>query len=442
MSTYQQYGFLILLLGYFFISPLMHLALVVVLCLAGWFIWPKNTLITSNLTCFSLVIFGHVPWMSSLSILGSHPVILLVVGCLMAQVIIKNEIHLILSAYVMQKFKPSSEFALVLLMMGLAGFLSMWISNTSVVAMLIPVVIHLSKSLNISSVRLLLSIAYGATIGGMLTPIGTPANLVAVAYASRYFGIEIDFVMWFSWAAPFVMLLGASLGVYFWSVCQKERLVTFHQAAKPLQAQKQIMMLLGLCVFLWASQYAPHVGWSRWLNFTIKEEYLGLAILSLCALISYKGQRAVSFNDLRHLPYPSIWMVVTGIFIAEGMMERHVISLLMAQVLDGQWMYNYQTLALFGFMISLITELCSNTAVTSLGLPLSSIMMKLSHLEALPCIFLITLSANSAFMLPTATPPNALILGTGKLSSKQLISVGLLVSLSSLCILVVLLAII
>ncbi len=439
MIYYSMLGFLLVGLGYIILAPVQHLLLLIMLTLFAWFAWPKETLRISALCCLLLIIYKFIPVSEGFLILVSHPVMLLVIGCALARLIVKNEIHLVISSSLVTKFKPENEFSLALLMLGVSGFLSMWISNTSVVAMLIPVVMSLSESLKLASARLLISIAYGATIGGMLTPIGTPANLVAVAYAQRYFGLEIDFMMWFSYALPFVLLLFSFISAYFWYVCERRAFAAVNLYYKMCEQQKKLLALLCLCVVLWATQAAPLGGWSGLLGYSIKEEWVGIGILAICSCINFKGKKSFTLKDIGHLPISSIAMVVAGIFIAEAMVQKEVIPLMMSYAIQGQWLYNYQTLALFGLMMSSITELCSNTAVTSLGLPLSEVMMKLSHLEVLPCIFLITFSANSAFMLPTATPPNALVLGTGKLSARELVSVGAIMSVASLVILIVIL---
>ncbi len=428
-----------MVLSYWVFSPISMLVLVILSTLSAWFTWPNQTLRTSLISCTVLVVYGLVPIKDALAISVSQPVLLLIVGCALAKLIVKNDIHLAISSSLLTMFQPRTEFSLVILMLLVASFLSMWISNTSVVAMLIPVAMSLSESLNVSCAHLLISIAYGATIGGMLTPIGTPANLVAVAYAERHFGLEIDFIMWFSYALPFVLLLLGFVSAYFWHQCPRKPLRINHTSYQISTAQKQLMLGLGGCIVLWATQTAPFGGWSALVGYQVKESWIGLAILGLCSRVRYKSQQAFTLGDFLTLPTASILMVVAGIFIAEGMDQQGVVVAAMNYLINGQWLYNYQALALFGFIISSVTELCSNTAVTSLGLPLSEIMIKLSHLEVLPCIFLITLSANSAFMLPTATPPNALVLGTGRISAKQLVSVGMMTSVASLLILMLIL---
>jgi sodium-dependent dicarboxylate transporter 2/3/5 len=371
-------------------------------------------------------------------IIMSHPVVLLVIGCMLAHVIIKNDIHLVIATYLMKTAKPQSEFSIVILMMLISAFLSMWVSNTSAVAMLIPVTLNLAKRLNIPTQQVLLSIAYGATMGGMLTPIGTPANLVAIDYASRYFDIEINFMSWMIWALPFVTLLSLSLSFYFWRTCSQERFKLEQQALQIDRSQKIIIMLLATCVLLWATGSAPFGGWAALVGRSVPEEYTGMLVLFCISFISYKNQPAIALTDIKKLPFSSILMVVAGIYMAEALMHTGMLSIVTQALLDNITLSSYQSLVLFGVLISVLTEICSNTAITALGLPLTSIMMNVSHLEILPCILLITFSANSAFMLPTATPPNALVLGTGAVSSKHMFTVGLVASIISLIVLIIL----
>ena len=165
-----------------------------------------------------------------------------------------------------------------------------------------------------------------------------------------------------------------------------------------LRPQRIILFILGICVVLWATQQAPFGGWRYLCGFSMQEEYIGLFALVAISFIKYNNKPALVVRDIRQLPFASICMVITGIYMAEGIVQKNVIDILMNGIIEGKALYGYQTMALFGLLLSFLTELCSNTAITSLGLPLSNMMMKLSHIGILPCIFLITFSANSAFI--------------------------------------------
>lgn len=434
MINHRQVLAGLLLLTWFLLSPLEHLALILLFCFMGWFIYPNQIKSIGLLTCLALILFGHIGIFQSFGILFSHPVRLLVVGCLMSEVIVKNDIHLIISQKIMQTFQPKTEFRLSWVLFLSAGFLSMWVSNTSAVAMLIPVVMFLSSDLELLPEPLLLAIAYGATIGGMLTPIGAPSNLIAIGYAERYFNISLDFATWFMWTSPFVLMLSLCMLVYFYVVSEKKVFSTEIETMKVGDVQAEIMMGLLVCVVLWATQSL----WSKLLGFRIAEEWIGGVFLYFCSHRIYKHRYSFELYDLTKIPFSSIILVVTGIFMADALMGHNFIDLLLSSIQEGQIWEDYQVMTIFGLGISVMTELCSNTAVTSLTLPLSSIITKLAHLEVVPAVLLITLSANSAFMLPTATPPNALVLGTGKLSSRRLMLVGGLLSMCSLVILITL----
>lgn len=435
--SYRQWAWPgIVLMTWAFFPPLLHLMVIMSCCFVAWFMYPKNIGKISYLTCLSLVLFGHIGFYQSLGILWSHPVRLLVVGCLISEVIVKNDIHLLIASYLMKWFKPSTEFSLSVVLFFSSGFLSMWISNTSAVAMLIPVVVQLAMTLSVAVAPMLLSIAYGSTIGGMLTPIGTPANLVAIAYAQRYFGIYLDFASWFMWTAPFVLMMSSCMMVYFYWVSSREKFAYVEQEINVDIAQLKVIGGLFCCIILWATQSV----WSEMIGMHIAEEWIGVIFLGACSYIMYKEDQAFHWTDIRLIPFSSVALVVAGIFMADGLMGYNVVGILTDSIAGSTLFQNYQILTFFGISVSMMTELCSNTAVTSLALPLSSLMVKLSKLDLLSSVLLITLSANSAFMLPTATPPNALILGTGKISSRRLILVGSGLSACSLAILILLFA--
>ncbi len=404
-------------------------------CLFGWILYPKKCIEIGVATVIGLVLLQYLSVTEMLSILFGHVVLLLFIGSCFSYLMVKHKVHEVISTNTLATLQPKSLSSLMIVVMGIAAFLSMWISNTSAVVMLIPIVAAIAQQTKLSSESILIIGAYGATIGGMLTPIGTPSNLVAVDYAERFFGIKVGFVDWFLYALPFVAVMLFILVGYIVLVYRQSVQVSIsHIDVMP--QQKRIIKLIAGCILLWATKTLPFGGWQAIVGDSITEEIIGLGVLIL-AYFSYchKNRRLFTFSDLSKVSYSGIVMVMTGLCIAQAVKTSGVVEILSAHVSTLEGISSVSWLLMIASVVSALTELCSNTAVTALSLTLTDMMMSTSSLDPLSCIFIVTLSANSAFILPTATPPNALVLGTGKVSLSKMMGFGAVLSMISLLIL-------
>lgn len=419
--------------------PFAHLWALILACLIGWFAYPKSSTQIGLAAILALIVFGYLPIYNTYQIVTGHVIALLFVGSCFSCLMVKHQVHEVISTNMLAYASPKTESALTIVVMLIAAFLSMWISNTSAVVMLIPVVLAAAKKIDGSPEAMLLASAYGATIGGMLTPIGTPSNLVAIDYAERFFGLQISFAQWFFGVLPFVTSLLIVFSAYL-SMTNRKAISFKQDVVEVKRYQQMVIKAIGFSVLLWATKTLPFGGWQSLLSFQVSEELIGFMALVACYFVKTSSEeRLWSVNDFSKIGYGSIVMVMTGLCFAQavklsGAIEILSEALLHASFSSSSWVFIVAT------MVSMMTELCSNTAVTALSLTMTEMMMNMSHLSVLPCILMITLSANSAFMLPTATPPNAMILGTGKIKLSRVIGLGALMSLCSVVLLFLLYA--
>ncbi|UTC24266.1 anion permease [Candidatus Comchoanobacter bicostacola] len=413
----------------------------------GWLKFPKYSNYFSITACLLIMIFGYIPFVEVQNILSGHVVALLVVGAAFSRLMVKHQVHEIIATNALAYISPKNLSSLSVTLMLISAFLSMWISNTSAVVMLIPVVLAISSKIECSAENMLLAIAYGATMGGMLTPIGTPANLVAIDYAARFFDLKIGFAQWFLGVAPFVLTFMAFFAAYLWF--SKSETINFKQAkANITQHQMTIIRALSTCVLLWATKTLPFGGWEGMLVWVTNgglpsglsriysEEAIGLATLVFCMFQFCPDKKQLwALEDITKISYSSIIMVIASLFFAEAVSQSGAVELIADHLKTLAHMSNTTWLLLVSSMVSMVTELCSNTAVTALSITLIDLIQSMTGMSVISCIFIITLSANSAFMLPTATPPNAMIIATEKISIAKTSQVGFCLSLLSILLL-------
>lgn len=374
---------------------------------------------------------------------------------------------------------------LVLGFMVSTGFLSMWLSNTATALMMMPMgmsLVLLYEELNRKivaeggvadsraenfSLTLLLGIAYGASIGGFATLIGTPPNGVLITQMSQLFpeAPEITFSTWMLFALPmsfiymliawvlltrFVFPLPSStpfsgkdfiqneiskLGAM--SIEEKRVTGIFVAFALLLMTRKERLFSEEIDIFGW-SYYLDNV--LRWLGsepvgFMIDDGSVSIAVaLTLFMIPASKeiGGRLMDWEDAKRVPWGILILFGGGLAIAKGFGTSGLSDYV--AVLLGDLLGDAEPLVIVISTVAFITgltEVASNTATISLSLP---IMASLSQaIEAHPLLLLIptTLAASCAFMLPVSTPPNAIIYGSGRVPIMKMVIAGIWLDLLS-----------
>ncbi|MFQ6049255.1 MAG: SLC13 family permease, partial [Phycisphaerae bacterium] len=370
----------------------------------------------------------------------------------------------------------TGRWRLILGFMVAAGLLSMWISNTASTLMLLPIGMAVVRTLGGARGReavsagssggfgaaVMLGIAYGASIGGVATPIGTPPNISFVGIASRLFPAAPapSFGQWMAAFAPLsgVFLL-ATWAVLVWLVCGSEggEQTSSRQAVRqqlsrlgPLNWPQRAMLLVFVAtVVLWMTRATLRLGvatihgWAellqRWRPDVFEPRFLHDATVAVGAAVllfaipagrDSSGARRylMDWSTARRLPWDILLLFGGGFAIAEAFRTTGL-SQWIGQVFSG--LPIRQPLLLVPgtcTMMTLLTELTSNTATTQVMLPIlgsaAGPMGVHPYLLMLPA----TISASCAFMLPVATPPNAIVFGSGQVRMGQMIRAGIVVN--------------
>ena len=345
--------------------------------------------------------------------------------------------------------------------MAATAFLSMWISNTATTMMMVPIAMAIIIKLKESSstpqmsrfaVGLLISIAYAASIGGIATLIGTPPNLAFSKIYQTLFpqAPDITFAGWMLFGLPVSVVF---MAIAWWlvsvmfvrnpaditpdrSVFAAER----KQLGPMSYEEKVVAVLFTLLALLWLLRRDIEIGgfvipgWASIFsvpNF-IDDGTVAIAVAMLLFLIparSNRGARIMNWETAQRLHWGIVILFGGGFALAAGFKESELSGWIAGQLTGLADVPPVVMVASVCGMLTFLTELTSNTATTQIVLPLLGSLAVAIKTNPLLLMIPATLSASFAFMLPVATPPNAIIFGTGEVRMADMIKVGIILNL-------------
>ena len=336
---------------------------------------------------------------------------------------------------------------LVLGFMLASGLLSMWLLNTSTTLMMLPVAMAVASAIEGETPgafggALMLGLAYAASVGGMGTYVGTAPNGVFAGVASKL-GVDISFGDWMIFAAPLSIVLIFGIWAYLTRVAfpvSREVLPVGHPANEALNedlgpwtpAQKRIAVIFAVAVVGWITR--------KWvvaaLGFpekSVTDATVAIAATVVLALVpSGEGRPLLAWTESGRTPWHILLLFGGGFALAGGFQSTGLSAWLgdqLAAVTQGLPVA-VVVLAVVLFM-TFLTEVTSNTATATVLLPVVGSLALSMHLPPALLMLPATLAASCAFMLPVATPPNAIVYGSGRVDLPTMARVGLWVNLGT-----------
>ena len=335
----------------------------------------------------------------------------------------------------------------------IAGFmfttalLSMWVSNTASTIMMLPiatsVIAFFSRQKNIENNRfskpLLLSIAYSASIGGAATLIGTPTNIMLASILSDTYNYEIGFIDWFIVGLPVTLVLIPLVWFFLNKIIFKvpsdnSRALetTLLKMKKEMGAatlkEKIVAIVFLFTAILWIFRKTLN----NYFNLSLNDTSIGiLGALLLFIIPSGSNERACNWKTANQIPWGVLFLVGGGIALSKAIKESGLAEWIGS---FSNYLYGldvYVLILISVALIILLTELNSNTATVATFSPILIIFA--IGLEVNPLFFVIptTIAASCAFMLPIATPPNAVVFGSGKVNINDMIRAGSILNIIS-----------
>lgn len=372
---------------------------------------------------------------------GSPVVYLFMGGFLLAEAMRAHKLDLwIAHGALNSKMIQGSSKRILIMISILAALFSSFLSNTATTAMFIPIAFSIFSELNVDedhpSFSLLLMVAYAATLGGVITPLGSPPNAIALSFLDKMAGTKIGFLDWMLRMLPLAIL---TLGGLFYVFRKELSLLPncpMETSPNPPLKKDQgrlIAVLLG-AVFLWVMPgvFQLVLGvehpTSVLLSKNLPEGVVALLMSSLLFLIpSEKGRTLLTWKDAQNIDWGTLLLFGSGISLGLLMFETGLAERI-GRSLPFESLGLFPSLCLISFLTLFATELVSNTATANLLIPLALTTSPFRE-NPVPSALMIALAANMAFMLPVGTPPNAIVYGTGKVRLEWMLRKGFLMNL-------------
>jgi solute carrier family 13 (sodium-dependent dicarboxylate transporter), member 2/3/5 len=382
---------------------------------------------------------------------GHKYVFLYIGGFILAIAIEKWKLHKRIALTII-KIVGTNVINIILGFMIATAFLSMWISNTASAVMILPVGMAIVSQLRdnpatiedenlIFGKALMLSIAYSASIGGMATLIGTPPNLVLAGVVKQAYNIEISFAQWFMFGFPIAIILLVICWVYLTRFAFKFKQKEFPGGSQEIKRQlkalgaisyeeKIVFLVFVLTAFSWITRSFFIEKFIPQIDDTIIAIFFGVLLFLIPS--KEKGVKLMDWEDAVKLPWGIVLLFGGGMALALGFETSGL------AVWIGKQMTSLESVSLILLLLILIasvnflTEITSNLATTAMLLPV--LVSLASAIGVHPYYLLVgaTLAASCAFMLPVATPPNAVVFGSGYLKIEDMVKKGFSMNIISI----------
>jgi len=394
----------------------------------------------------------------------AHPLIFLFLGgFIIAKAIETWNLHRRIAYSIVLLFGTRPDFLIAGFMVATA-IMSMWISNTATTVMMLPIALSIIAVLHNheetqpaanTSTALLLGIAYAASIGGVGTLVGSPPNAMLAAFAEERLSIELGFAKWMTIGLPVVfvmlpltwlLLTRISCPVARRPIPGADEVIRHElEALGPMTiAAKRVLAVFVLTSLSWVfrpllNDSVPGLGLTD--SGIALIGALTLFIIPAGSALSAKSNNSekhegnlMTWSNAATLPWAVLLLFGGGLSLAQAISDSGL-----AQDIGEalSMLAEFPTIALIAavaILIVFLTEITSNTATTAVFLPVVAGVAVKAGIAPLELIIPVALSASCAFMLPVATPPNAIVFGSGKLTILQMARAGLLLNLIAIAV--------
>ncbi len=389
-------------------------------------------------------------------------IFLFIGGFIIALAMERWNLHKRIALFIINKTGKSPSQMIFGFMLGTL-FLSMWISNTATTVMMLPVamaiIIKMEDSFGVKktykfSISLLLGIAYAASIGGAATLVGTPPNLVFVKLFKDLFpnAPEISFAKWMLATLPIVIIM--LLFIWFLltkilyktsknlkidrSIVQKE----YKALGKLSYEEKTVAIIFVITAVLWITRVDINFGNFKipgWRNLfsnpkSMNDGVTAIFMALLLFLIPVKNKKSnyktiVDASVFKDLPWSVILLFGGGFALAKGFQVSGLSEYIGTHLSSLEGTSPLSTILGISSVMTFTTEFTSNTATTQMIIPVLASVAVAMKTNPLILIIPATLSASFAFMMPVATPPNAVVFGSGRIKMIEMIKAGFIINI-------------
>jgi len=303
--------------------------------------------------------------------------------------------------------------------------------------MMLPVALALADELpGQESVKaLILGLAYAASIGGIATPIGTPPNIVLMGIYQETTNTDIGFLDWMLMGTPIAAVLLITAWLYLThslpraTSSESVSLNALPELGPMSSHEKRILTVFGLTALAWITRAQPFGGWTGLLGLTtVGDDTVALTAVVFVFLIPSgepDGSRLLDWESATKIPWGLLILFGGGIAIAKAFGASGLSEAIGQSLSSLTTLPLWIAIGLICLTVTFLTEMTSNTATTTLLMPILAATAVAAQFEPLTLMLPAALSASCAFMLPVATAPNAIIFGTGRITTQAMAKKGL-----------------
>ena len=416
-------GFIVFLVSLIVFNPtqaslLGLIALLVVL-------WTNEGLSLAIVSLLPIVLFPAFGILTTkaTTINYSHPIIFLFLGGFMLAIAVeKTNLHTWIADKMLGLF-PNTPRGMIFSLSITSGLLSSILSNTTTTLLLMSIALFITTDVKLK-LRFALAIAYGASVGGIMTPIGTPPNLILLGIMSEKGMETIPFFQWMWMVAPlaFVMFIVVSLLL---SLGVPNTPIHRESQKKSLDTtQKKVLYLMGGLIFLLLLNAPMKPFWGG-LGLSEAGILLGVGLLLFMPPFNILEW----MEDKAKIPYRIMFLFGAGFSIAKAFSGTGLADEVASYLIVMTQLTPILLLFSVAMLITFTTEITSNTALISIMLPVIYSVAEQTGINTTLFMMVATLCASYAFMLPIATPPNAIAMSSGAVNVKSMIRYGIVLNL-------------
>ncbi|CAM1366983.1 Sodium-dependent dicarboxylate transporter sdcS [Tenacibaculum xiamenense] len=424
-----------------------------VISVAIWMItwWITEAVSISVTALLPLVLFPLLKTMSIGDVganYGSPIVFLFFGGFVLALALEKVNLHKRIALNII-KLTGTTPNKVILGFMIATGLLSMWISNTASTVVMLPIALSViqlliddedgfTKKDRNFALSVMLGIAFSANAGGIATVIGTPPNSVLIGLLENEYNIEISFVKWMTFGLPFSIVMILIVYLVLVKFMYPNRGLVFNTSeniiddeieklGKLTKREKHVLVIFAVTVFLWIfraviNKLLPSLG----LTDTIISVAAALAVFAIPHNIK-TGEFIIEWKDTEKLSWGILILFGGGLALAKGMSSSGIVDLISATIAS----YNLGVLITAFVLITLMlfmTELMSNVALVAVLAPVVAGIAIGIDVPVIHLLIPVTMASSCAFMLPMATPPNAIVFASGYIKVKDMMKAGVILN--------------
>ncbi len=340
----------------------------------------------------------------------------------------------------------TSTQRIVLGFMVATGFISMWISNTATAMMMLPIAIavikHVSDLLEKQNLTLddnfgkaiMLGIAYSGSIGGLGTLIGTPPNVIFASMVKELFNYEISFARWMAFGVPFAVLMIIFTWYYLVKVAFKVDMKNIPGGKEVILDEKKklgnmsfeekiVLTVFTLTALSWITRTFILNKFIPALDDTIIA-ITAAVVLFLLPAKNAKDGALLNWSDSKNLPWGVLLLFGGGLAIAKGFSETGLSQWIGERLNVLQGVNLLLVIFIVAALVLLLTEITSNTATATMMFPIMASLAMALNVHPFGLMVAAGIAASCAFMMPVATPPNAIVFGSGYIRINDMIRAG------------------